>query len=237
MLKKCLQKQQNSGRQWLHFTTSSLLSDLLKGCPQQQLHQRCTSLAQHSQDSKHVHHQGMLSVSLSLASKVVAAPANHPSHIATASFNVKSVSSHRLISSCSSVHQKSSFPLFGTLRKNNTYPGCVGPHLPATSTQYHCLQRPSKLPNRSFTASQAKHSMHSTATCRAYVGESTPAAAEYHCNDFDWEELKQEAETLLADRHAQLKVSCKCAFILRNVQLRVTSPCRCIARLGRQTLC
>ncbi|KAL3133398.1 hypothetical protein ABBQ38_007267 [Trebouxia sp. C0009 RCD-2024] len=49
----------------------------------------------------------------------------------------------------------------------------------------------------------AQHSKHSTAACRAYVGEATPAAAEYHCNDFDWEQLKQEAEAMLAERSAQ----------------------------------
>ena len=53
---------------------------------------------------------------------------------------------------------------------------------------------------------EASQGTHSTAPCRAYVGETTPAAAEYHCNDFDWEELKQEAEAMLAKRHAQLQV-------------------------------
>lgn len=53
---------------------------------------------------------------------------------------------------------------------------------------------------------EASRSMHSTAACRAYVGEATPAAAEYHCNDFDWEDLKQEAEAVLANRRAQLQV-------------------------------
>ena len=55
-------------------------------------------------------------------------------------------------------------------------------------------------------ARQADHSMHSTAACRAYVGEATPAAGEYHCNDFDWEDLRQEAEAMLAARYAQHQV-------------------------------
>ena len=54
---------------------------------------------------------------------------------------------------------------------------------------------------------ETDRSMHSTAACRAYVGEATPAAAEYHCSDFDWEELKQEAEEMLAKRRAQLQVT------------------------------
>lgn len=54
----------------------------------------------------------------------------------------------------------------------------------------------------------AQHSRHSTAACRAYVGEATPAAAEYHCNDFDWEQLKQEAEAMLAERSALQQVTC-----------------------------
>lgn len=53
---------------------------------------------------------------------------------------------------------------------------------------------------------EASRSMHSTAPCRSYVGEATPAAAEYHCDDFDWEELRKEAEAMLAKRHAQLQV-------------------------------
>lgn len=54
---------------------------------------------------------------------------------------------------------------------------------------------------------EASSSIDRAAACRAYVGEATPAAAEYHCNDFDWEDLKQEAEAVLAERHAQLQVT------------------------------
>lgn len=32
--------------------------------------------------------------------------------------------------------------------------------------------------------------------CGAFVGERTPAAAEYHSNDFDWEDLRAEVEAL-----------------------------------------
>ena len=66
------------------------------------------------------------------------------------------------------------------------------------------ISRPSRM---MAYAGQSMHSVHSTAACRAYVGDSTPAAAEYYCNDFEWEELKQEAEALFAKRHAQLQVS------------------------------
>ena len=54
--------------------------------------------------------------------------------------------------------------------------------------------------------SEASSSIHRAAACRAYVGEATPAAAEYHCNDFDWEDLKQEVEAVLATRCTQLQV-------------------------------
>lgn len=33
---------------------------------------------------------------------------------------------------------------------------------------------------------------------RAFVGEKTATAAEYHCNDFDWEDLRAEVD---ARRH------------------------------------
>lgn len=36
--------------------------------------------------------------------------------------------------------------------------------------------------------------------CPAYVGEATPSAGEYHCNDFDWEEHRQEVLEQLATR-------------------------------------
>uniref|UniRef100_A0A061RNX5 Methyltransferase family protein n=1 Tax=Tetraselmis sp. GSL018 TaxID=582737 RepID=A0A061RNX5_9CHLO len=39
-----------------------------------------------------------------------------------------------------------------------------------------------------------------TCICRGYVGETTPAAAQYHCNDFSWEELRVKAEPLLASQ-------------------------------------
>ena len=55
-------------------------------------------------------------------------------------------------------------------------------------------------------AGHSVHSMHSTASCRAYVGEATPAAGEYHSEDFDWEDLRQEAEALLAARSSQQQV-------------------------------
>lgn len=56
-------------------------------------------------------------------------------------------------------------------------------------------------------ARQAAVSLHSSAACRAYVGEATPPAGEYHCNDFEWEDLRREAETLLRTRSAQLQVA------------------------------
>ena len=56
-------------------------------------------------------------------------------------------------------------------------------------------------------ARQAADSMHSSAACRAYVGEATPPAGEYHCNDFEWEDLQREAEALLRARSAQLQVA------------------------------
>ncbi|KAL0035798.1 hypothetical protein WJX77_003039 [Trebouxia sp. C0004] len=49
-------------------------------------------------------------------------------------------------------------------------------------------------------ARQSSHSMHSSVACRAYVGEATPAAGEYHSNDFEWENLKREAEAMLSAR-------------------------------------
>ncbi len=55
-------------------------------------------------------------------------------------------------------------------------------------------------------ATQPAQNLHSAAACRAYVGEATPAAGEYHCNDFDWEDLRQEAEALLAERKTQQQV-------------------------------
>ena len=76
---------------------------------------------------------------------------------------------------------------------------------------------------------EASHSMHSTAPCRAYVGEATPAAAEYHCNDFDWEELKQEAEALLAKRHAELQVIyLQTCCLLVDWLLQTTQPRGCM---------
>jgi len=36
--------------------------------------------------------------------------------------------------------------------------------------------------------------------CGAFVGERTPAAAEYHSNDFDWEDLRAEVEALSASQ-------------------------------------
>lgn len=55
-------------------------------------------------------------------------------------------------------------------------------------------------------ARQSSHSLHSSPACRAYVGEATPAAGEYHCNDFEWEDLRQEAEALLSARKAHQQV-------------------------------
>lgn len=52
-------------------------------------------------------------------------------------------------------------------------------------------------------SAHSMYSMHSTAACRAYVGEATPAADEYHSEDFDWEDWRREAEALLAARSAQ----------------------------------
>lgn len=52
----------------------------------------------------------------------------------------------------------------------------------------------------------SSRSMHSSAACRAYVGEATAAAGEYHCNDFEWEDLRQEAEALLSARKAHQQV-------------------------------
>lgn len=177
----------------------------------------------------------MLPVALSLASKTSAALAYPPTYLTTASLHIIPVSRHYLISSCKSVHHKSVSLPFGTLRNHSTRPGHISPYISAQATQYHRLQLASQLPNRSLMASQAKHSMHNTAACRAYVGESTPAAAEYHCNDFDWEELKQEAEALLADRHAQHKVSCRCVLVVFFAQLTVMCPCRGIASFAQQT--
>ena len=67
-------------------------------------------------------------------------------------------------------------------------------------------------------------SIHSTAACRAYVGEATPAAAEYHCNDFDWEDLKQEAEAMLAQRRTVQVTywhACKLALMQTSSTLRL----------------
>lgn len=44
--------------------------------------------------------------------------------------------------------------------------------------------------------------MHSSTACPAYVGEATASAGEYHCNDFDWEEHRQEVLAHLANRQA-----------------------------------
>ena len=71
---------------------------------------------------------------------------------------------------------------------------------------------------------EASRSTHSTALCRSYVGEGTPAAAEYHCDDFDWEELRQEAEAMLAKRHAQLQVIYLQACRLHAEHLLQTTP-------------
>ena len=47
--------------------------------------------------------------------------------------------------------------------------------------------------------------------CHAFVGERTAAAAEYHANDFEWEDLQAEVEGL----HATSKVcSDGAAFLL-----------------------
>jgi len=64
-------------------------------------------------------------------------------------------------------------------------------------------------------ARQSSHSMHSSAPCRAYVGEATPAAVEYHCNDFEWEDLRQEAEELLSARKAHQQVWVMNARVIR----------------------
>jgi len=64
-------------------------------------------------------------------------------------------------------------------------------------------------------ARQSSHSVHSTAACRAYVGEATPAAGEYHCNDFEWEDLRQEAEALLSARKAHQQVWVMEARVIR----------------------
>ena len=48
---------------------------------------------------------------------------------------------------------------------------------------------------------RSMHSMRSTTACPAYVGEATASAGEYHCNDFDWEEHKQEVLAQLAVQH------------------------------------
>lgn len=76
------------------------------------------------------------------------------------------------------------------------------------------------------TMEGAQHSRHSTAVCRAYVGEATPAAAEYHCSDFDWEELKQEAEAMLAERGAQVQVTA-CIPIQYTADTLLLSLCLC----------
>lgn len=47
-----------------------------------------------------------------------------------------------------------------------------------------------------------QRSMHSSTACPAYVGEATASAGEYHCNDFDWEEHRQEVLAQLATRQA-----------------------------------
>lgn len=84
---------------------------------------------------------------------------------------------------------------------------------------------------------ETNRSMRSTAACRAYVGEATPAAAEYHYNDFDWEELKQEAEEMLAKRRAQLQVTYCNAFCLIADRLLQPMPtvwllCLCVCAEG-----
>ena len=72
----------------------------------------------------------------------------------------------------------------------------------ASSLSPFCRQVPAAIPTLGIG-----HSVHSMAAYRAYVGEATPAAGEYHCNDFDWEELRQEAEQLLAARKGQQQVT------------------------------
>ena len=80
------------------------------------------------------------------------------------------------------------------------------PHTAAKLQQPLTSQFSGSVPTGVRAMEEASRGTHSTAPCRAFVGEATPAAAEYHCNDFDWEELKQEAEVMLAKRHAQLQV-------------------------------
>jgi len=89
-------------------------------------------------------------------------------------------------------------------------------HTRKALTTNSCLGQPFR-PTLSAApmARQSSHSVHSTAACRAYVGEATPAAGEYHCNDFEWEDLRQEAEALLSARKAHQQVWVMEARVIR----------------------
>ena len=40
--------------------------------------------------------------------------------------------------------------------------------------------------------------------CRGFVGEGSRPAAEFHCADFPWEELREEGEAAVARQRAEL---------------------------------